>query len=111
MSWRSRVQALETAPCRNVRYTMDRPWFTDHLETIKFICKDFWVPLCCKTIIFVSYRGCQLILLQARSKLRHHIAAVQVSIGLEHNFKALIHFMQSKTHCFHGYNESALSLA
>ncbi|PHT93346.1 hypothetical protein T459_01228 [Capsicum annuum] len=90
---------------------MDRPSFTDHLEAIKFICKDFWAPLCCKTIVFVSCRECQLILLQARSKLRHHIAAVQVSIGLEHDFKALIHFMQSKTYCFHGYNESALSLA
>jgi len=25
-----------------VRYTMERPRFSDHLEAIKFICKDFW---------------------------------------------------------------------
>ncbi|EOA31501.1 hypothetical protein CARUB_v10014687mg [Capsella rubella] len=24
------------------RYTMERPRFSDHLEAIKFICKDFW---------------------------------------------------------------------
>lgn len=25
-----------------IRYTMERPRFSDHLEAIKFICKDFW---------------------------------------------------------------------
>ncbi|PHT58759.1 hypothetical protein CQW23_01122 [Capsicum baccatum] len=59
----------------------------------------------------VQFLQIYLIFLLARSKLRHYIAAMQVSIGLEHDFKALIHFMQSKTYCFHGYNESALSLA
>ena len=32
------------------RYTMDRPRFTDHLEAIKFICKDFWSELFKKQI-------------------------------------------------------------
>ncbi|XP_031491471.1 uncharacterized protein LOC116258450 [Nymphaea colorata] len=32
------------------RYTMDRPRFTDHLEAIKFICKDFWNELFKKQI-------------------------------------------------------------
>jgi len=33
-----------------VRYTMDRPRFTDHLEAIKFICKDFWSEIFKKQI-------------------------------------------------------------
>ncbi|KAG0590457.1 hypothetical protein M758_1G108700 [Ceratodon purpureus] len=27
------------------RYTRERPRFTDHLESIKFICKDFWAEV------------------------------------------------------------------
>lgn len=34
----------------NVRYTMERPRFSDHLEAIKFICKDFWSELFKKQI-------------------------------------------------------------
>ena len=33
-----------------IRYTMDRPRFSDHLEAIKFICKDFWSELFKKQI-------------------------------------------------------------
>ena len=33
-----------------VRYTMERPRFTDHLDAIKFICKDFWSELFKKQI-------------------------------------------------------------
>ncbi|KAJ0697322.1 putative transport protein particle (TRAPP) component [Helianthus annuus] len=32
------------------RYTMERPRFTDHLEAIKFLCKDFWSELFKKQI-------------------------------------------------------------
>ncbi|XP_024979628.1 trafficking protein particle complex subunit 6B-like isoform X2 [Cynara cardunculus var. scolymus] len=32
------------------RYTIERPRFTDHLEAIKFICKDFWSELFKKQI-------------------------------------------------------------
>ncbi|XP_042436187.1 trafficking protein particle complex subunit 6b-like [Zingiber officinale] len=32
------------------RYTMERPRFNDHLEVIKFICKDFWQELFKKQI-------------------------------------------------------------
>lgn len=32
------------------RYTTERPRFTDHLEAIKFICKDFWSELFKKQI-------------------------------------------------------------
>ncbi|KAM4119360.1 hypothetical protein ACJW30_03G052600 [Castanea mollissima] len=32
------------------RYTMERPCFSDHLEAIKFICKDFWSELFKKQI-------------------------------------------------------------
>lgn len=32
------------------RYTMDMPRFSDHLEAIKFICKDFWSELFKKQI-------------------------------------------------------------
>ncbi|XP_020274778.1 trafficking protein particle complex subunit 6B-like [Asparagus officinalis] len=32
------------------RYTMGRPRFTDHLEAIKFLCKDFWSKLFKKQI-------------------------------------------------------------
>lgn len=32
------------------RYTMERPRFSDNLEAIKFICKDFWSELFKKQI-------------------------------------------------------------
>ncbi|CAO2832698.1 unnamed protein product [Amaranthus hypochondriacus] len=32
------------------RYTMERPRFSDHLEAIKFICKDFWSEIFKKQI-------------------------------------------------------------
>lgn len=47
---------------------------------------------------------------QARSKLRHHSAAVQVPIGLEEDFKGLIDLVQSKAYYFHGSNGSVSSL-
>ncbi|KAB2002722.1 hypothetical protein ES319_D11G085200v1 [Gossypium barbadense] len=42
------------------------------------------------------------VLNQARSKLRHHSAAVQVPIGLEENFQGLIDLVQLKAYYFHG---------
>ncbi|TMW87184.1 hypothetical protein EJD97_020312, partial [Solanum chilense] len=41
------------------RYTMDRPRFTDHLEAIKFICKDFWSEVFKKQIdnLKTNHRG------------------------------------------------------
>ncbi|KAL6576385.1 hypothetical protein OROHE_000166 [Orobanche hederae] len=41
------------------RFTMDRPRFTDHLEAIKFICKDFWSDLFKKQIdnLKTNHRG------------------------------------------------------
>ncbi|XP_020267603.1 trafficking protein particle complex subunit 6B [Asparagus officinalis] len=41
------------------RYTMERPRFTDHLEAIKFICKDFWFELFKKQIdnLKTNHRG------------------------------------------------------
>ncbi|KAE8662508.1 Elongation factor G-2 [Hibiscus syriacus] len=42
------------------------------------------------------------VLNQARSKLRHHAAAVQVPIGLEENFKGLVDLVQRKAYYFHG---------
>lgn len=41
------------------RYTMDRPRFSDHLEAIKFICKDFWSELFKKQIdnLKTNHRG------------------------------------------------------
>ncbi|EOX96370.1 PREDICTED: elongation factor G-1, mitochondrial [Theobroma cacao] len=44
------------------------------------------------------------VLNQARSKLRHHSAAVQVPIGLEENFQGLIDLVQLKAYYFHGSN-------
>ena len=43
VAWTERVQLF-------VRYTMERPRFSDHLEAIKFICKDFWSELFKKQI-------------------------------------------------------------
>ncbi|KAL5706099.1 Elongation factor G-1 [Ranunculus cassubicifolius] len=42
------------------------------------------------------------VLNQARSKLRHHSAAVQVPIGLEEDFEGLIDLVQLKAYYFHG---------
>ncbi|KAJ6996143.1 uncharacterized protein [Populus alba] len=41
------------------RYTIERPRFTDHLEAIKFICKDFWSELFKKQIdnLKTNHRG------------------------------------------------------
>ncbi|XP_051147645.1 uncharacterized protein LOC127262852 [Andrographis paniculata] len=41
------------------RYTMDRSRFTDHLEAIKFICKEFWSELFKKQIdnLKTNHRG------------------------------------------------------
>ncbi|XP_059448256.1 elongation factor G-2, mitochondrial [Corylus avellana] len=44
------------------------------------------------------------VLNQARSKLRHHSAAMQVPIGLEEDFKGLIDLVQQKAYFFHGYS-------
>ncbi|KAL6965073.1 Elongation factor G-1, mitochondrial [Sarracenia purpurea var. burkii] len=42
------------------------------------------------------------VLNQARSKLRHHSAAVQFPIGLEDDFQGLVDLVQLKAHYFHG---------
>lgn len=42
------------------------------------------------------------VLNQARSKLRHHSAAVQVPIGLEDDFQGLVDLVQMKAYYFHG---------
>ncbi|KAF8042148.1 hypothetical protein BT93_A0685 [Corymbia citriodora subsp. variegata] len=42
------------------------------------------------------------VLNQARSKLRHHSAAVQVPIGLEEEFQGLVDLVQLKAYYFHG---------
>ncbi|KAH7293701.1 hypothetical protein KP509_28G037500 [Ceratopteris richardii] len=41
------------------RYTKERPRFTDHLEAIKFICKDFWVEIFKKQVdnLKTNHRG------------------------------------------------------
>lgn len=41
------------------RYTMDRPRFGDHLDAIKFICKDFWSEIFKKQIdnLKTNHRG------------------------------------------------------
>ncbi|KAJ1430902.1 Tr-type G domain, conserved site [Sesbania bispinosa] len=44
------------------------------------------------------------VLNQARSKLRHHSAAIQVPIGLEDDFKGLVDLVQLKAYYFHGSN-------
>ncbi|KAG1334998.1 elongation factor G, mitochondrial [Cocos nucifera] len=44
------------------------------------------------------------VLNQARSKLRHHSAAVQVPIGLEEEFQGLVDLVESKAYYFHGAN-------
>ncbi|CAK9149383.1 unnamed protein product [Ilex paraguariensis] len=42
------------------------------------------------------------VLNQARSKLRHHCAAVQVPIGLEDDFQGLVDLVHLKAYYFHG---------
>ncbi|KAK9666317.1 hypothetical protein RND81_14G176900 [Saponaria officinalis] len=42
------------------------------------------------------------VLNQARSKLRHHSAAVQVPIGLEDDFQGLVDLVKQKAYYFHG---------
>ncbi|KFK37297.1 hypothetical protein AALP_AA4G239000 [Arabis alpina] len=42
------------------------------------------------------------VLNQARAKLRHHSAAVQVPIGLEEHFQGLIDLVHTKAYFFHG---------
>ncbi|XP_008783146.2 elongation factor G, mitochondrial [Phoenix dactylifera] len=42
------------------------------------------------------------VLNQARSKLRHHSAAVQVPIGLEEEFQGLVDLVELKAYYFHG---------
>ncbi|KAK1559294.1 hypothetical protein Q3G72_012904 [Acer saccharum] len=42
------------------------------------------------------------VLSQARSKLRHHCAAVQVPMGLEEDFQGLVDLVQLKAYHFHG---------
>ncbi|KAI0500643.1 hypothetical protein KFK09_018859 [Dendrobium nobile] len=44
------------------------------------------------------------VLSQARSKLRHHAAAVQVPIGLEEEFQGLVDLVEMKAYYFHGSN-------
>ncbi|KAJ0458968.1 putative transport protein particle (TRAPP) component [Helianthus annuus] len=44
---------------KHLRYTMERPRFSDHLEAIKFIRKDFWSELFKKQIdnLKTNHRG------------------------------------------------------
>ncbi|KAM0939532.1 putative protein-synthesizing GTPase [Dioscorea sansibarensis] len=44
------------------------------------------------------------VLNQARSKLRHHSAAVQIPIGLEEEFQGLVDLVEWKAYYFHGAN-------
>lgn len=44
------------------------------------------------------------VLNQARSKLRHHSAAVQVPIGLEDDFQGLVDLVEMKAYHYHGSN-------
>ncbi|XLT36107.1 hypothetical protein HN873_067399, partial [Arachis hypogaea] len=46
-------------PVNASRYTMERSRFSDHLEAIKFICKDFWTELFKKQIdnLKTNHRG------------------------------------------------------
>lgn len=51
------------------------------------------------------------VLNQARSKLRHHSAAVQVPIGLEDDFQGLVDLVQMKAYYFHGSNGETVVFA
>jgi elongation factor G len=50
------------------------------------------------------------VLNQARSKLRHHSAAIQVPIGLEDDFKGLIDLVKLKAYYFHGPNGDKIDI-
>lgn len=54
------------------RYTKDRPRFSDTLEIIKFICKDFWVEV---------YRK-QIDKLQTNNRVRVPTASLQLHTSL-----------------------------
>nr|ABN06142.1 Protein synthesis factor, GTP-binding [Medicago truncatula] len=56
----------------------------------------------------LDHKGANLweVVNQARSKLQHHSAAMQVPIGLEYNFKGLVDLVQLKAYFFHGSNGS-----
>lgn len=59
-----------------LRYTMERPRFSDHLEAIKFICKDFWSELFKKQI--------------DNLKTNHKVTSTtQVEIGTKIHFEGL----------------------
>lgn len=47
---------------------------------------------------------------QARSKLRHHSAAIQIPIGLEENFKGLVDLVKLKAYYFDGSNGSVFKI-
>ncbi|URE45560.1 hypothetical protein MUK42_32924 [Musa troglodytarum] len=51
------------------------------------------------------------VLNQARSKLRHHSAAVQVPIGLEEEFQGLVDLVEMKAYYFHGANGEKVTTA
>ncbi|XP_022152350.1 elongation factor G-2, mitochondrial-like [Momordica charantia] len=50
------------------------------------------------------------VLNQARSKLRHHSAAVQVPIGLEEEFRGLVDLVQLKAYYFQGSNGDKVTI-
>lgn len=50
------------------------------------------------------------VLNQARSKLRHHSAAIQVPIGLEEGFKGLVDLVKLKAYYFDGPNGEKLTI-
>ncbi|KAJ6833629.1 elongation factor G, mitochondrial-like isoform X1 [Iris pallida] len=51
------------------------------------------------------------VLNQARSKLRHHSAAVQIPIGLEEDFQGLVDLVELKAYFFHGSNGEKVVIA
>ncbi|CAO2837163.1 unnamed protein product [Amaranthus hypochondriacus] len=57
------------------RYTMERPRFSDHLEAIKFICKDFWSEIFKKQIdnLKTNHRG-TFVLQDNRFRWLEHIS-------------------------------------
>lgn len=46
----------------------------------------------------------EFLVFQARSKLRHHCAAVQVLMGLEEDFQGLVDLVKMKAYYFRGSN-------
>lgn len=53
-------------------------------------------------ISFHQYSNLVCAIFQARSKLRHHSAAVQVPIGLEEDFQGLVDLVHMKAYHFQG---------